>query len=98
MSYRLTIQLVTKIILWIAFWALLVMLSAPLMAAASSDTRSSKSISFTDSAVTDNASKDELLKQIDADVMAPLLKQGFRVESLAVGVSTENVVITMLVK
>ncbi len=91
MSYKLTIQLVTKIILWIAFWALLVMLSAPLMAATSSDTRSSKSISFTDSTVIDKASKDVLLKQVDSDVMAPLLKQGFRVESLVVGVSTESV-------
>ena len=87
MSYKLTIQLVTKIILWIAFWALLVMLSAPLMAATSSDIRSSKSISLTNS----KASKDELLKQVDAEVMAPLLKQGFRVESLVVGISTENV-------
>lgn len=48
---------------------------------AADDTRSSKSISFVNSADIDKAAKDELLKQAETDVMTPLIKQGFRKES-----------------
>lgn len=91
MLFKLTIESVTKIILWIAFWSLLVMLSAPLMAETSGDTRTSKSISFSNSTLIDKTSKDELLKQVKIDAMGSLVKEGFRVESLATGVLTENI-------
>ena len=89
MPIKLTIPLLTKIILWIVFWTLLVMLSAPLMAE-TSETRSSKSISFSNSTAIDEPSKDELLKQADVDIMTALVKQGYRTESLVTAVSIEN--------
>ncbi len=49
MSFKITTETVAKIILWLVFWSLLIMLSAPLMAATTGDTRSSKSISFVNS-------------------------------------------------
>jgi len=56
-------------------------LSAAVLAAETGDTRSSKSISFSSSAELDKVSKDALFKQADADIMAPLSDQGFRIES-----------------
>ena len=56
-------------------------LSTAVLAAETGDTRSSKSISFSSSAELDKVSKDALLQQADADVMAPLSDQGFRIES-----------------
>lgn len=91
MSNKLTIQLLTKIILWIAFWTLLVMLSAPLMAETSSEARKSKSISFSNSTEIDKLSKDELLKQAEEDSMTALVKQGYRTESLVTAASIENI-------
>jgi len=90
MPIKLTIPLLTKIILWIAFWTLLIMLSAPLMAE-TSETRSSKSISFSNSTAIDESSKDELLKQAEEDIMTALVKQGYRTESLVTAVSIENI-------
>ena len=81
MPFKITTELVIKIILWVIFWGLLASLSAPLMAATNEDSRTSKSISFTKSAELDKAAKDEQLKQADTDVMAALNKEGFRVES-----------------
>ncbi len=56
-------------------------LSVPVIAAETGDTRTSKSISFSKSTEIDKASKDAQLKQADADIMSPLLKQGYRAES-----------------
>jgi hypothetical protein len=91
MSFKLTPLLATKIILWILFWALLVMLSLPVMAQSSSDTRISRSISFSSSDEIDKATKDVQLKQADADIMEALVKEGFRTESLTTGISIENI-------
>ncbi len=91
MSFKLTTLLVTKIILWIIFWTLLVMLSMPVMAQTSSDTRISRSISFNTSNEIDKATKDVRLKQVDADIMDPLIKDGFRAEALTTGISIENI-------
>ncbi|NOQ69978.1 MAG: hypothetical protein GQ573_07720, partial [Gammaproteobacteria bacterium] len=67
-------------------------LSAAVLAAESSDTRSSKSISFIRSDELDKASKDAMLQQADADVMAPLSEQGFRTEStvMALHITTND--------
>ena len=91
MSFKITAQLATKIFLWISFWILLLMLSAPLMAASSSDTRSSKSISFSNSSDIDQTTKDTLLKQANIDEMSALLTQGYRIESLSTTASTDNI-------
>lgn len=90
MSVKLTTQLITKIILWAALWALLALLSAPLMAETNPDARTSKSISFIKSTAIEKTLRDEQLKQTDADIMAPLVKQGFRAESSVMAVHIEN--------
>jgi hypothetical protein len=51
------------------------------MAATNTDTRSSKSISFTQSQQLDKTAKDTKLGQVEADVLPSLNKQGFRMES-----------------
>lgn len=81
MPIKITTELVIKIILWVVFWGLLASLSAPLMAATNEDSRISRSISFTKSTELDKAAKDAQFKQADADIMAALKKEGFRVES-----------------
>ena len=83
MSFKLNTQAIAKIILWTAFWVMLVLLSQPLLASEAIDTRTSKSISFNTSTELDKATKDALLKQVDADIMMPLDTQGFRMESTA---------------
>ena len=83
MSFKLNTQVITKIILWTVFWVMLVLLSQPLLASEAIDTRTSKSISFNTSTELDKATKDALLKQVDADIMMPLDTQGFRMESTA---------------
>ena len=85
MSLKPTTQLITWLIIWIA----LVLLSSPLMAE-EADQRSSTSISFEASDELDKTTKDEQLKQTDADVMASLIKDGFRAESTVVGVHIES--------
>jgi hypothetical protein len=77
MSFKTATQRVIKFILW----GLLASLSVPLMAAASEDSRSSRSISFTKKTELDQAAKDSQLNQADTDMMAALNKEGFRVES-----------------
>jgi len=84
MSFKLTTQLITWLVIWIA----LVLLSSPLMVEAA-DQRSSTSISFEANNELDKITKDKQLKQADADVMAPLIKNGFRAESTVVGVHIE---------
>ena len=71
---------------------LFVTLAAPVLAEDLSNSRSSTSISFTSSSALDTASKDERLSQADADVMAPLVKEGFRPESGPVGLHIETVI------
>jgi len=83
MQIKLTQQLIIKIILWLALWIFIGMLSAPLMAETTQGTRSSKSISYSSETNIDQAIRDEQLKQTDADIMPGLLTQGFRVESTA---------------
>lgn len=85
MSLKPTIQSITWLVIWIA----LVLLSSPLMAE-EADQRSSTSISFVVSDELDKLAKDERLKKTGADVMAPLLKDGYRAESTAVGVHIES--------
>ena len=91
MSFKITTETVAKIILWLAFWSLLIMLSAPLMAATTDETRSSKSISFVNSTEIDKTSKDELLDKTEVDVEPALLKQGFRAESLITAINIESI-------
>ena len=91
MSFKITTETVAKIILWLAFWSLLIMLSAPLMAATTDETRSSKSISFVNSTEIDKTSKDELLDKTEVDVEPALLKQGFRAESLITVINIESI-------
>ena len=86
MSFKLNTQVITKIILWTAFWALLVLLSQPLLASEINDTRISKSISFSKTTELDKATKDVLLKQTDEDIKTALDTQGFRMESTAMAV------------
>ena len=81
MSFKLNTQVIAKIILWTAFWVMLVLLSQPLLASEANDTRISKSISFSKTTELDKATKDVLLKQTDADIKTALDTQGFRLES-----------------
>ena len=94
MSFKPTTEVIAKIILWIAFWVMLVLLSQPLLASEVNDTRISKSISFSNSTHLDNTAKDALLKQVDADIKTQLEKQGFRMESTAkaVNIVTSSVI------
>jgi len=85
MSLKPTTQLITGLVIWTA----LVLLSSPLMAE-EADQRSSTSISFEVSDELDKITKDEQLKNADADVMAPLIKDGFRAESTVIGVHIES--------
>ena len=85
MSLKPTTQLISGLVIWIT----LVLLSSPLMAA-EAEQRSSISISFEANDELDKTTKDEQLKQTDADVMAPLIKDGFRSESTVVGVHIES--------
>ena len=90
MSYKITTNPINKMILWTALSALLAVLSAPLMAATDEASRSSRSISFADSETIDKASRDEQLKQKEADVMTALVKQGFRAESNVMAVHIDG--------
>ena len=81
MSFKLSTQLLGKIILWTILWGFLATLSMPLMAETNNNKRSSKSISFVKSDTPDKTARDQQLKQSDIDIMEPLDKQGFRVES-----------------
>ena len=94
MSFKPTTEVIAKIILWITFWVMLVLLSQPLLASEANDIRISKSISFSKSTDLDKTAKDALLKQVDADIKTPLEKQGFRMESTAkaVNIVTSNVI------
>jgi hypothetical protein len=94
MSFKPTTEVIAKIILWIAFWVMLVLLSKPLLASEVNDSRISKSISFSKSTDLDKTTKNALLKQVDADIKTPLDKQGFRMESTAkaINIVTSSVI------
>lgn len=79
----------TQLISWLVIWIALVLLSSPLMAE-ETDQRSSTSISFEVNDGLDEITKAEQLKQADTDVMAPLIKDGYRSESTVVGVHIES--------
>jgi len=72
-------------------WVFLGLLSSSVMAESSDTTRASKSISFTSSSEIDKDSKDAQLKQVDADILKPIVKEGFRSESVAVGIATDSI-------
>ena len=86
---KMSLKPTTQLFIWLVIWTALVMLSSPLMAE-EADQRSSTSISFVVSDELDKSTKDEQLKKTDADVMAPLIKDGYRSESTAVGVHIES--------
>ena len=86
MSFKLTTEVISKIILWTAFWVILVLISQPLLASETNNTRISKSISFSKITQLDNTAKDAQLKQVDENIMMPLDTQGFRMESTAMAV------------
>lgn len=73
------------------FLLLLAGLSASAMAATNSVSRSSKSISFVQSTQPDKLEKDARLRQVSAEVLAPLRKQGFRQESTATALKIVSV-------
>ncbi len=81
MPFKLTTEIIAKIILWTVLWTLLLVLSAPLMAATNESSRTSKSISFIKNTELDKTTKDTQLRQVDADIMPMLNTQGFRLES-----------------
>ena len=83
MSFKPTTEVITKIILWTAFWVILFLISQPLLASEANDTSISKSISFSKITQLDKTTKDAQLKQVDANIMVPLETQGFRMESTA---------------
>jgi len=68
-----SLKTITQLITGLAIFTLLVMASTPLIAE-EADKRSSKTISFAQSDELDKTTKDELLKQADTEVMAPLNK------------------------
>ncbi len=81
MSFTLTAENISKIILWTVLWVLLGVLSTPLMATTEENSRSSKSISFIKSSAPDKSTKDTQLRQVDADILPALSRKGFRIES-----------------
>ncbi len=81
MPFKLTPELISKIILWTVLWTLLLVLSTPLMAASNEDSRISKSISFIKNTELDKTTKDAQLKQVSTDIKPALNTQGFRLES-----------------
>lgn len=81
MTSKTTLQWVRGGIKGIILSSLLSFLSAPIMAEAAEEIRTSKSINFASSAEIDKATKDVLLKQAETNLNAPLIKQGFRAES-----------------
>jgi hypothetical protein len=83
MTFKLTKEVIIKIIFWVAFWAMLVFISQPLLATEANDTRISKTISFSKITQLDKTTKDVQLKQVEANIMMPLETQGFRMESTA---------------
>jgi hypothetical protein len=90
MQFKLTRQLMIKVILWTALWVFLGFLSAPLMAEAAGGSRISRSISFSSQTGIDKNLRDEQLKQAEADKMAPLIETGFRAESMAMALRIES--------
>lgn len=80
---------------WLLAASLSALLALPVSSIAATEvttdeSRTTRSISFAGSSELDKAAKDALLKQAEADVMAPLLKEGFRVESRPLAVHIVN--------
>ena len=80
MIIKTTSHLINSLIA-ILLGSLFIVYAVPALSETTEVARTSKSISFTSSTEMDKASKDELLIQADADVNAPLIKQGYRAES-----------------
>lgn len=80
MQFKLTKLLMIKIILWTLLWILLGALAAPLMAA-TGDSRTSKTISFSQNTQIDKTARDAQLELAGVDTMPALITQGFRPES-----------------
>ena len=66
-------------------------LSMPVLAEETATSRISKSISYENYLEKDESTRKAELEQADADVMAALVQQGFRTESLPVGAHVDNV-------
>ena len=77
MSLKPTMQL----ILWFIIWTLLVLISAPLIAAESDNKRISKTISFSSSDNIDITARDKKLQQAILEENSEIVKNGLRVES-----------------
>jgi len=71
----------TKLLTWVVSWVVLGLLSSTLMAETSDSPRASRSISFSANKEINKDIKDALLKQADAVILTPLVKDGFRTES-----------------
>jgi hypothetical protein len=84
MSFKRTKQLLAGLVF--------VGLAVPALAEDTATTRSSTSISYTDNTALDKDAKDAQLSQTEADVMAALVKEGFRPESGPVGLHIETIV------
>jgi len=82
-----SLKSITKLI----SWGVLGLLSSALMAETTDSTRASRSISFTASNEINKDIKDAQLKQADAVILTPLVKDGFRAESKALEKTTAGV-------
>jgi len=96
MSFKPDAITVSKFFLWLTFWLVLALLSAPLIAA-TDDTRESTTISFNKNANPDKTVRDEKLKQTNSDIMPAFNKQGFRMESTIKSLHTVSNTVNYLV-
>lgn len=80
----------TNLTLWSAIWVSLTLISTPLIAEEAVSTRTSKSISFSNTVALDKVARDEQLKQTESDVNDALIKTGLRPESFAMAVHVDS--------
>jgi len=85
MSFKITFEIITKIVLWTTFWILLATLSAPLMAETIEPPHTTKSISFIKSDEPNQTDKDTQLKAAES-VSTTLITSGYRLESTSTAV------------
>jgi len=89
MSLTTTDNLIHKITAGI--FTVIALSTAPVLSAAETSTRSSKSIDFPVKSALDKAGKDEKLSATNTDTMPALIKEGYREESLPVGIHTDSI-------
>ncbi len=90
MTFPLKSEHIIKALLWTAWWTLLLMLSAPLMAETKPDTGTTRSISFNQGSAPDVAERDLLLKQADSETVVSSDKQTYRIESTGIAAHIIN--------